>query len=118
MALEAVLPWLADAFVVLGVFVITIGVYGMIRMPDVYTRLHAASKSVFLGVISLLAASTMTGDPEIILRVLLIAVILIITTPVSAHVVGKAAYIRRERMRAPEAIDESGSDLPRGSEPE
>lgn len=118
MALEAVLPWLADALVVIGVFVITIGVYGIIRMPDVYTRLHAASKAVFLGVISLLAASAMTGEPEIILRVVLIAVFLVLTTPVAAHVVGKAAYVQRERMRTPEAIDESGSELPRGSEPE
>jgi multicomponent Na+:H+ antiporter subunit G len=111
--LEAVLPWLADALVILGVFVITIGVYGMIRMPDVYTRLHAASKAVFLGVISLLAASAMTGDPAIILRVVLIGIFLVLTTPVAAHVVGKAAYVQREKMQAPDALDESGSELPR-----
>ncbi len=110
--MAAVVPYLADALVVLGVFIMTVGVYGVIRMPDTYTRLHAASKAVFLGVISLLVASVVTGDPEIILRAVLIGVFLILTTPVSAHVIGHAAYQRGERMEAPEAIDESGRDLP------
>ena len=108
---EAVTPWLADALVVIGVFVVTIGVYGMIRMPDTFTKLHAASKAVFLGVISLMAASTFTGEPEIILRVLLITFFLLVTTPVSAHVIGRAAYFRNERMRTQRAVDESDHHL-------
>jgi multicomponent Na+:H+ antiporter subunit G len=108
----AVIPYLADALVVVGVFIMTVGVYGMIRMPDTYTRLHSASKAVFLGVISLLVASVVTGDPEIILRAVLIGAFLILTTPVSAHMIGRAAYQRGERMEAPEAVDESGRDLP------
>ncbi len=106
-------PYLADALVVLGLFVMTVGVYGVIRMPDTYTRLHAASKAVFLGVISLLVASVVTGDEEIILRAALIAVFLMLTTPVSAHVIARAAYSRGERMEAPGAVDESGQRLNR-----
>jgi multicomponent Na+:H+ antiporter subunit G len=41
--LENAVPFLADGLVVLGVLVMTVGVYGMIRMPDTYTRLHATS---------------------------------------------------------------------------
>lgn len=111
MILQAAIAWGADALVVLGVFVMTAGVYGMIRMPDTYTRVHAASKAVFLGVISLLAASASTGNPAIIFRVILIAAFLILTTPVSAHVIARAAYFRGEKMRAPEVVDESGSNL-------
>lgn len=110
----AVVPWVADALVVLGVLVMTVGVYGVIRMPDTYTRLHAASKAVFLGVVSLLAASLATGDPEIMLRVPLIAAFLLLTTPVSAHVIGRAAFLRGERMEAPNAVDESGRGLAEG----
>ena len=54
--------FLADALVILGVFVMSVGVYGALRMPDVYTKLHAMSKAVFLGVVSLCAASAVT-DP-------------------------------------------------------
>lgn len=89
----------------------TVGVYGAIRMPDTYTRLHAASKAVFLGVVSLLVASVMTGEGEIILRAILMGVFLTLTTPVSAHVIARAAYGRGERMRSSGAIDESGRGL-------
>ena len=111
---SALAPWIADAFVVLGVIVMTIGVYGMIRMPDPYTSVHAAGKAVFLGVISLLVASVFTGELSIILRVVLIGIFLIITTPVASHVIGKAAFVQRERMRSPAPVDESGANLQRG----
>lgn len=106
--------WIADALVLLGVVVMTIGVYGVFRMPDVYTELHAASKAVFLGVIALLAASTATGNAAIIARAVLIGVFLVLTTPVAAHVIAFAAYRQGVRMKTPGALDESGRDLPRG----
>lgn len=107
----SVFPWLADALVVLALAVMTVGVYGVRRMPDVYTQLHATSKAVFLGVIAILVASAVSGDPEIILRLVLIGIFLLLTTPVSAHVVARAAYRRREPMTTPGAIDESGRGL-------
>ena len=100
-------PFLADALVILGVLVMTVGVYGAIRMPDPYTKLHAMSKAVFLGVVSLCAASAVTGDPEVIFRVALIAAFLVVTTPISAFVIARSAYLRDEPMRAPESLDES-----------
>jgi multicomponent Na+:H+ antiporter subunit G len=102
------LAWIADALVLLGVGVMTIGVYGLYRMPDIYTRLHAASKAVFLGVIALLVASAATREPSILYRVLLIGIFLLVTTPVAAHAVARAAYLLREPMRSPGAVDESG----------
>ena len=109
--LGELLLWSADALVVLGVAIMTIGVYGVIRMPDVYTQLHAASKSVFVGVVSLCLASIVTGDVGIIARVFLIAVLLLLTTPVSSHVIARGAYLEGQRMEAPGAVDESERDL-------
>lgn len=113
--MQTMIPYLADILVIFGTFIVTIGVYGIIRMPDTFTRLHAASKAVFLGLISLLAASTVTGEPDVIFRVVLIAFFLLMTTPVSAHVIGKASFHRQEHMRAPGSVDESGHHL---NEPE
>jgi multicomponent Na+:H+ antiporter subunit G len=110
-ALTSAIPYVADALVILGVFVMTVGVYGAIRMPDTYTRLHAMSKAVFLGVVSLCASSAATGDPAIIYRAVLIAAFLLVTTPISAFVIARAAFLRGERMVGPEAVDESGKDL-------
>lgn len=113
--MQAMIPYLADALVIFGTFIVTIGIYGIIRMPDTFTRLHAASKSVFLGLLSILAASALIGEPDITFRVVLIAFFLLMTTPVSAHVIGKAAFHRKEHMRATDAVDESGRHL---NEPE
>jgi len=107
-AFSTAVPFLADALVILGVFVMTVGVYGAIRMPDPYTRLHAMSKAVFLGVISLCLSSAITGDPQVIYRVALIAACLVVTTPISAFVIARAAYLREEPMRAPDPVDEFG----------
>lgn len=85
-------PYLADALVVLGVLVVSLGVYGLVRMPDIYLQLHAASKSVLLGVVSFALASIVTGESGIIFRVLLIAALLLLTTPVAAHAIARAAY--------------------------
>ncbi len=111
-AASAMIPFLADALVVLGVLVMTVGVYGVIRMPDTYTRLHAASKTVVLGMMPLLLASAFIGDTRVVLRVILIGLFLLVTTPVSAHMVGRAAYLRKESMQAPEAVDEWDRDSP------
>ena len=105
----SVVPWVADTLVVLGLLVMTLGVYGVVRMPDTYTRLHVASKMVFLGAMPLLLASALTGGREVILRVILIGFFLLLTTPVSAHMVGRAAYLRGERLNAPKPLDEEAN---------
>lgn len=101
-------PYLADVLVVLGVVVVSLGVYGLVRMPDLYLQLHAASKSVLLGVISFALASIVTGESGIIFRVLLIAALLLLTTPVAAHAIARAAYrsgeppLEREAFESPD----------------
>jgi multicomponent Na+:H+ antiporter subunit G len=101
--------WIADGLIVLGLAVMTLGVYGIVRFPDVYTQLHASSKAAFLGVSILLVATALGGGPSILARVVLIVALLAITTPVAAHAIAQAAYHQRESMRAPLAIDESGT---------
>ena len=85
-----------------------VGGYGAIWMPASFTKLHAMSKAVFLGVVSLCLSSAVTGDPQVIYRVALIAAFLVVTTPISAFVIARAAYLREEPMRAPDPVDESG----------
>ena len=100
-----------DVAVILSVAVMTLGVVGIWRMPDVYTKLHAASKSVFLGVVVMSLSATVLVGEAILYRVVLVSLIVIITTPISSHVIGRAAYLMHERMETPGAVDESGSSL-------
>jgi multicomponent Na+:H+ antiporter subunit G len=100
-----------DAMVIFGTLVMTLGVYGMIKMPDLYTRIHAASKAVVLGVVVLLLAGAVRTEGPIIMRLLLLCAVLLLTTPVASHAIARAGYVQHERMQTPGAIDESGSHL-------
>ena len=116
MTLTSLFAWIADAFILLGSVVMTIGVVGVIRMPDIYTKLHAASKAVFLGVCSFVVAVIDTGDPAIIARAALIGLLLIYTTPVAAHEIARAAAreaLMRGDARDPIAIGSVRNDRPR-----
>jgi multicomponent Na+:H+ antiporter subunit G len=86
---------IADALLVLGLVIVSIGVYGVVRLPDVYSQLHAASKVAFIGVSALLAAAAVEGDAATIARAVLIVALLAVTTPVSSHAIARAAF-RRE----------------------
>lgn len=102
------LPWLVDGLVLLGLFIMTLTIFGLFRMPDIYTQLHAASKAVVLGVIPMLLSIALLADAMITVRAFLIGCFILLTTPVSAHAIGRAAFLRRESMKGPDALDESG----------
>src|SRR5680860_30618 len=71
-----------------------IGSIGLVRLPDFFSRLHGPAKTVTLGVGGVLLASMLyfsARDPGISPHELLILLFLFITTPVSAHLMAKAA---------------------------
>lgn len=107
---------LADVLLLAGLMLLTIGVFGVARLPDAYTQSHAASKAGFLGVTLLLLSASLEGEGAIITRAVLTITVLALTTPVAAHAVLRAARIRGEQMQAPGAVDEA-EGLPRASEP-
>ncbi len=103
--------YLYDGLVVLGVLVMTLGVFGIMRMPDLYMKLHAASKAVFLGVMVLALTATALYEGSVLARAILLCLILAVTTPVSSHAIGRAGFLLHERMSSPGAVDESGHHL-------
>jgi multicomponent Na+:H+ antiporter subunit G len=96
-----------DLLIVAGLAILTLAVYGVVRMPDVYTQMHAASKAGFLGIAFLLLSAALRGDWGTAARVALVVFLLAVTTPVAAHAIARAARRRGERMRSPRTIDES-----------
>jgi multicomponent Na+:H+ antiporter subunit G len=91
------MAYVADVLIVLGLLVMTVGVLGLFRMPDVYLQLHAASKAVVLGVVAIALAVTATGDGAIIARALLISAALVFTSPAATHAIARAAFHEEER---------------------
>ena len=110
--------WVSDVLAVGSLLLLTIAVYGMVRMPDTYARLHAASKAVFLGLLPLLLVACLTGDRGIITRAILIAAFLLLTTPVSSHAIARAAYLEGETIEPLNKIEQpSRASATRPAEP-
>lgn len=102
---------LSDILVIVGLLFMSLGIFGLIRMPDIYTKLHAASKAVFLGVIALAFAAMLVGDQAMVMRLVLLSIMVLITTPVAAHAIGRGAYLHHDRMITAGAVDESDHNL-------
>jgi multicomponent Na+:H+ antiporter subunit G len=96
--IEAVRPWLADALAILGLLVMTLAVVGMVRMPTLQARLHAAGKAVGLGIVPLLAAAATSGEPAVVARAAVVAAFVLLTAPVSSHAIARVAYLRHRRV--------------------
>lgn len=92
---------------ILGLTTMTVGVIGMLRGPDIYIKIQSASKAVVLGVAVLCAALLFTYEGSIQARVILIALFIVLTAPVSGHVIVQAARRSNVPLEAPHAIDES-----------
>ncbi len=74
-----------------GIFTVIAGV-GVVRLPDVFIRMHAATKVGTLGSgLALAGVAVHFGDPAVVLRCVLIAVFLLLTAPIGAHMIGRAA---------------------------
>lgn len=84
-----VLSWIALA---LGGFFYMVGGIGLVRMPDVFTRMHAASVSETLGMgLLILGMVLQAGFTLVTVKLLIIFFMLMIVAPVSTHALARAA---------------------------
>lgn len=82
-----------------GTFFTLVAALGIIRMPDIYLRMHAATKAGTVGIgMTLLAAALFFKDTGVTSRVIGIMMFIIITTPAAAHLLGKIVMNSPYRM--------------------
>ena len=80
-------------FVIIGVLFDLFGCIGLVRLPDVYNRLQAATKCVTLGTCMILIGLIfIMGIGSAGIRALLCAVFILFTSPVAAHALARAAH--------------------------
>jgi len=106
--IAALLDLLTALLLFFGAVFALIGSIGLVRMPDIYTRLHGPTKVTTLGVGSILLGSMLFFSVRdgLSLHELLVSVFLFLTAPVSAHLLARAALHRRCRSEAPVPEDE------------
>lgn len=83
--------YLSTFLIFAGVFFFAVGVLGLLRFPDVYTRLHATTKCDTLGAGLILIGLALQGSLTVIVKLAIIVLLIWITNPTAAHVISRAA---------------------------
>jgi len=88
------LQYFAGGLLLVGAAFGLLAAIGILRLPDLYTRMHAASKAGTLGSgITLVAIAVVSLDVAVILRAVVGIAFLVLTAPVSAHLLARAAFL-------------------------
>lgn len=83
----------SDVLLLVGTTFLLLAALGMVRMPDLFTRMQSASKASTLGIACvLLALSFHFPGISVNIRVLGIIAFFFLTTPITAHLIGRASY--------------------------
>jgi multicomponent Na+:H+ antiporter subunit G len=84
-----VLSWIA---IVSGLFFMIVGTIGILRMPDLFTRMHAAGMTDTMGAgLLILGMCLQAGLGLVLVRLVLVYLFLMFTSPISSHAISRAA---------------------------
>ncbi|MBU1726747.1 MAG: monovalent cation/H(+) antiporter subunit G [Candidatus Omnitrophica bacterium] len=98
-------------FIIIGLVFDFFGCLGLLRLPDVYNRLHASIKCVTLGTSSILFGLFLyKGFTPMGIKALLCILFLVLTAPVSAHVLSRSAHKAGVKLWEKSVCDEYEQD--------
>jgi multicomponent Na+:H+ antiporter subunit G len=99
--------WIVVALILTGAAFSTIAALGILRLPDLYTRMQASAKSSTMGVSCLIIAATLRMESlGAMTRALLVVAFLFLTVPVAAHMIARAAYAAGVPLWSGSLLDE------------
>jgi multicomponent Na+:H+ antiporter subunit G len=115
--IAAIATYAGCALLLLGAVFSLIAAIGVVRLPDLFTRMHAASKAGPVGSgLVLLAVAVVSADAGVALRAIVGFVFLLLTTPVAAHLLARASYRTSDQLHMNMVTDELKSKT--GQSPE
>jgi len=93
MMMDYALAMITAVLLLAGAFFALVAAIGIVRLPDLYTRMHAASKAGTVGSgLLLLGAGLYSGELAVLARALAGFLFFILTAPVSAHLLARASH--------------------------
>jgi multicomponent Na+:H+ antiporter subunit G len=96
----------------IGILFDIFGCIGLVRFPDVYNRLQAATKCVTLGTIVLLAGVALASSMgAMAAKAIICAVFIILTSPTAAHAVAKGAYASGVELWEKSVVDKYAEEI-------
>ena len=112
--MTAVVDVVALGCLLAGAFLCLTAGLGLVRFPDVLSRMHAGTKPQVLGVLLVMVgAAIRLHGWSATWMLLLVAAFQLLTAPVSAHMISRVAYRRRHVRRDLLLVDEIGGGQPR-----
>ena len=118
MNLTLVADALAAVLLVLGCSLSLIAAIGMVRFPDLFSRMHSATKPQVLGLmLVLLGVGLRLRDPGALGLLFLVALFQLATSPIASHMVGRASFRAGQVRRDLLVVDELSDLLPGREEP-
>ena len=95
-----------SACVLAGGFFAFVAGLGVLRLPDVLIRMHATTKAGTLASgMTMVAVAFGFGDPPTVARAVAIVIFLLLTAPVAAHMIGRAAFRSGVPLWGPTTVD-------------
>ncbi len=87
--------WISALLVLLGASFMLLAAIGVMRLPDVWMRMHASTKSATFGIgcMTLALGAAHLHDLGVVMRSIIIIGFVFQTAPVAAHMIGRAAYL-------------------------
>jgi multicomponent Na+:H+ antiporter subunit G len=108
----------AAACLMVGALLALVAAIGILRFPDVLTRMHSATKPQVLGLLLvLLGLGLRLRDVRSIGLLALVALFQLVTSPIASHMVGRASFRAGQVRRDLLVVDELSDVLPRVEEP-
>lgn len=102
-----ILEMVVAVLVILGAAFMCLAGLGILRMPDLFTRMHASTKGASLGVALLLVAAVFVfQDLTVAAKAFVTTAFIFLTAPVAAHMLGRAAYAKNIPLWKESVIDE------------
>ncbi len=102
-----IIEWLSSLCLLSGALFMLLASIGILRFPDLFTRLHASTKSVSLGMVLILTAVALHfHEFWVTLVVISIVIFIFMTAPTASHMIGRAAYFLRVPMWQGTTVDE------------
>lgn len=88
------IEWLVFSVLILGALFVLISAIGLLRLPDLYMRMHATTKTTSMGV-TLILAGIIMAYPEvtIVIKGFLIIIFIFLTAPLGTHMISKAGHL-------------------------
>jgi multicomponent Na+:H+ antiporter subunit G len=110
--------WISGALAIAGATLALLAGVGVVRMPDVFTRMQASTKASTLGLGCLLTALAIRHpEVSVVMRALSIGAFVMVTAAVSAHVIARAAALTGAPLWKGTLIDERPADTPDRDDP-